>query len=596
VSEQVTFTSGMRDLLPFARPVRGRLLAAGALASLAALCELVPFLAIWLAVDAIVDGDPSRDALLGYAGLAAAGLLARYALFCAATMVAHLAAFDALHALRVRMAERLARVPLGWVTGRRSGEVKKVMADDVERLELFLAHGVPDAVAATVATLASAAVLAVVDWRMALATIVVVPVAFACMGRAMATASPQMGRYQAALARVNGALVEALRGLHVVKAFNRAGATTAELQAAIDDYTDWGRSFTLRFLPLGTAFYVLVVANVLVIVPVGLWLELTGRIALTELLLFFILGIGFSLPLLRLFGTFAELGHLAVGGNLVRELLGAAELTAPPAGASRRPADGSVRFEGVSFSFGERHVLRDVSFEAPAGSMLALVGPSGAGKTTIAKLVPRFWDVDAGRVVVGGVDVRELPQGELLDHVAFVFQESFLFDDTVAANIRLGQPGATDDEVRAAARAARADDFIRALPDGYDTVLGERGARLSGGERQRLALARAFLKDAPVLVLDEATAFADPDNEAAIQDALGRLAVGRTVLVVAHRLSTIAGADQILVVDGGRIVERGRHDELLDAGGRYATLWADFTAAQAVALGDAVRGADGVRA
>lgn len=229
----------------------------------------------------------------------------------------------------------------------------------------------------------------------------------------------------------------------------------------------------------------------------------------------------------------------------------------------------------MAFSYGAGEVLSDISFQAGQGGVTALVGPSGAGKTTIARLAARFWDVDRGRILVGGVDVREIPLAQLMGEISFVFQDTFLFRDTIAANIALGRASASADEIERAARAARCHDFVEALPDGYDTVIGERGATLSGGERQRIAIARALLKDAPIVILDEATAHADPENEAAIQEAIAELTAGKTLLVVAHRLSTIAGADQILVVDGGRIVDRGPHRRLLAAGGLYASLWKD---------------------
>jgi ATP-binding cassette subfamily B protein len=270
----------------------------------------------------------------------------------------------------------------------------------------------------------------------------------------------------------------------------------------------------------------------------------------------------------------------------VTEILGAATLGDGEGDGAERPvlADASVELDGVRFAYESRDVLHGVSFVAPAGAVTALVGPSGGGKTTVARLIARFWDVREGAVRVGGVDVRGMPVEQLMDTVAFVFQDTFLFDDTVEANLRVARPDAGMAHLRAAARAARVLDTIEALPDGWHTRLGERGGRLSGGERQRIALARAILKDAPVVVLDEATSFVDPENEALIQDAIGELVAGRTVVMIAHRLSTVAGADQILVLDGGRIVERGRHDDLVAAGGLYARLWDDFVVAETTPL------------
>jgi ATP-binding cassette subfamily B protein len=596
--DRATITSGVAALLPYAAGARGRLLAAAALAALAAAAELVPYYAVYRALDAVVQGrvGPGGDGgeLVTWALLALAGVLGRHVLFGLAMFVSHLAAYDLLQRLRVRMAERLARVPLGWFSSRRSGELKKVMADDVERLELFLAHAVPDLAAAATVGAATTAWLLVRDWRVGLAAIVVVPVAFACMAASLRRSDERVVGYHRSLGTMNAAVVEHVRGLPVVKVFNRTGDSVADTERAVRDHARWVGELTRRFLPLGTAYYSLVVASVFLVAPVATALALAGRLDTSDVVFFFVIGLGYGYPIARLYTTWSNLVHLSFGGNLVDEVLSAATLDA---GAPRRLAGPTVAFEDVRFAYEPgRDVLRGVSFVAPAGTVTALVGPSGGGKTTIARLIPRFWDVDPGgdrgghrgrhrgTVRIGGVDVRELPIEQLMDTVAFVFQDAFLFDDTVAANLRAGRPGATLDELRDAARAARVLDTIEALPSGWDTTVGARGSRLSGGERQRLALARAMLKDAPVVVLDEATAFVDPENEALIQDAIGSLVAGKTVVVIAHRLSTVVPADQILVVDGGRIVERGRHAELVAAGGPYARLWADYVAADAMPL------------
>ena len=584
----VTVTSGMRQLFPFARPARVRLALSGLVAVGATLLELALFYVVYVAVEAVVAGDVTAGSLyrLALAGLAC--VAGRYGLFALALWISHVAAYDILHRLRIEMAEHLARVPLGYFTARRSGDLKKVMVDDVERLELFLAHAVPDLVSAAVVWVGATIWLFVIDWRLALATIAVVPAAFYAMSTAMRRSSTRMGEYHEAQTRMNASLVEFLRGMPVIKMFNRSGDAFRETSQAIDDYVALVRQWCFDFLPRGTAYYTLIGANVLVLVPVGLALYLAGQVAAPALLLFFILGIGYSAPLARLMELFNRLAHLTVGGNLVREVLAGAELA--EASHTRRARDASVEFREVSFGYDGSLVLHDVSFVARPGTVTALVGPSGSGKTTLARLVPRFWDVDAGQVLVGGVDVRDMSIEDLMSQVAFVFQETFLFDDTVEANLRVGNPDATRIELEAAARAARALDFVEALPEGWATRLGERGVRLSGGEKQRLALARAILKNAPITVLDEATAFADPENETAIQEAIGSLVAGRTVVMIAHRLSTVAGAHQILVLDGGRIVERGRHPGLLALGGTYARLWSDFVAAESTSLGSAVHG------
>jgi ATP-binding cassette subfamily B protein len=583
-------TSGIRALARFARGARVRLAIAAVLAALSTAAELVPFYAVYRAVDAVVV-DGAAAELGGWAAASAGAIVARYVLFGLALYVSHLAAYDLLYRLRVRMAERLVRVPLGWFSDRRSGALKKVMADDVERLEIFLAHAVPDLAAATTVGGATTVWLLARDWRMGLAAVVVVPVAFACMARSLRRANERVVGYHESMAAMNATIVEHVRGLPVIKVFHRAGRSVAETERAVRDHARWVGELSRRFLPLGTAYYSLVVASVFLVVPVGAALFTAGRLSTSDLLFYLVVGIGYGYPMARLYSTFTNLSHLSFGGNLVDEVLAAATLDGDSdgdgdAGPRRVLADGSISFEDVRFAYegADHDVLHDVSFAAPAGTVTALVGPSGGGKTTIARLIARFWDVRSGAVRIGGADVRDLPIDQLMDTVAFVFQDPFLFDDTVEANLRAGRPGATLDELRAAARAARVLDVVESLPQGWQTRVGERGARLSGGERQRLSLARALLKDAPVVVLDEATSFVDPENEALIQDAIGELAAGRTVVMIAHRLSTIAGADQILVVDTGRIVERGHHADLVAAGGLYARLWDDFVAAQVTPL------------
>ena len=585
--DEINIWTGFRLLLPFARYGRVAFVAAAVLAALSSLVLLGPFWVIYRAVDEIVAGQSTREAMYGYAALAGAFVIVQYALTAAAEWTGHRAAFATLEQLRLRIGRRLGQVPLGFLTNRRSGEVQRTLSDDIERLELFLAHAVPDIVSALTALVFMVAWLAIVDWRMALVSLAVVVVALPMMAIGVRRGSGKLGLYTQAMGRMNASIVEFVRAMPVVRTFNGTGRVFGETQAAIDDAARYEAQWGREFLPLFTAFFVLASSPVLTIVPLGLLLWHTGHVDTSTLLFFFIVGLGFTLPLLRVLTVMTQLAYLGLGARLVRELDQAEvlpEATRPVALAGAR-----IEVEGVGFAYpvdGEtpRRVLDDVSFEAEPGTVTALVGPSGAGKSTLARLLARFWDADDGSIRVGGADVREMPLSQLMDQIAFVFQETFLFDDSVAANLRIARPDATDEEVVEAARAAQAHEFILSLPDGYDTRLGESGARLSGGERQRLAVARAILKDAPIVILDEATAYADPENEVALQAALDRLAAGRTVIAIAHRLSTVAGADQTLVLDEGRIVERGRHDDLITQGGLYARMWDAFSAASEIAL------------
>jgi ATP-binding cassette subfamily B protein len=580
-------TAGVEALLRFAGPVRGRLAVATGLALAATALELAPFYLIYRAVDALVAGTATRGELLWLAAVAAACTLARFLLWGRAMTISHVAGGEVVHHLRLRLAQHLARLPLGYFDRRRSGEIKQVMVDDSERTDLFLAHAIPELVSAVGIWLAATAWLLAVDWRMGLASISVVPVAAVAQRMSLRGSSGHLQRVNAAAGRLNASVVELLNGLPVVKVFDRAGRAGRGAREAIAGSAAAETAWSRAVLPLGTAADVLLVANIAVIVPVGLWLLSAGQITEVTLLFFFILGIGYSAPLLRFYDLAFRFSMMSYAGGVVAEVM--EESTIPDSGREVALEGHDVELRGVSFAYEESTVLSDVSMVAGEGRVTALVGPSGAGKSTIARLIARFWEVDAGAILIGGVDVREMAVEQLMREVSFVFQDSFLFADTIAANIRLANPEAGDEDVRRAARAARAHEFIQALPHGYASVVGERGASLSGGQRQRVAIARAILKASPIIVLDEATAFADPDNEVAIQEAIGALTCGRTLIVVAHRLATITRADHIVVLDRGAIVERGRHPDLLAAHGLYRRLWDDATQAADHCLRPATR-------
>ena len=586
-ADKVTISTGFRILTPFARQFWRAFAAAAVLASLSSLAMLGPLWAVYRAVDDVVGGVAERSAMFRYAGLAAVLLLLQYALMASASWISHRAAFATLEQIRLRIGRRLGRVPLGFLTSRRSGEVQRTLSDDIERLELFLAHAVPDIVSAFTSLVFMIVWLVIVDWRMALVSLAVVVVALPIMAIGVSRGSAKLGVYTASMARMNASVVEFVRAMPVVRTFNGTRRVFGETKDAIDDAAryeaEWGR----EFLPMFTVFYVLVTSPILTILPVGLLQWHTGAVDTSTLLFFFVVGLGFTLSLLNLMNVMLMLATLGLGARLVQELDEADVL--PEVTEDARLESPRIEVTDVEFSYSGRDgtsppVLQDVTFDAEPGEVTAIVGPSGAGKSTLARLMLRFWDVDRGSIRVGGVDIREMPISQLMDQVAFVFQETFLFNDSVAANLRFAKPDATDEEIIEAAKAARAHEFVSRLPRGYETQIGESGGRLSGGERQRLAVARAILKDAPIVILDEATAYADPENEVALQGALDRLTEGRTVIVIAHRLSTVAGADQTLVFEAGRIAERGRHADLIRQEAVYASMWEAFTEASSIAL------------
>lgn len=578
------YLASWRLVADFLHGSRLTLLSTLVLATVAVACELVPVWTVYRLVGDFIAGSVTWSGVLEMAAIALVAVLAGFSAMGLALGLSHVVAFDAIYRLRLGVARHMARLPLGYFSDRPSGDAKKLVIDEPEKLELIIAHGLPEGVSA-VATWAAVSIwLFVVDWRMALAAIFATPVSFALLIVAMKRGGQRAGAYQTAQARMNASIIEYLAGMAVVKVFNRSGEAFAATRDAVRTYADIETAWARDYLPLGGTFFSLVLANIVFIAPAGAFLMASGDLDLRTFVFFVIVGANYSAPLLKLFHQFHELAHISMGSMLIAAML---ETPAQPDQADAGQPEGhDVTFENVSFGYDSHDVLHGVSFTARAGSVTALVGPSGSGKSTIASLIPRFFDVRAGRITLGGVDVRQIGLDALMDKVAFVFQNTFLFSDTIAANIRFGNPNASVAEIEAAARAARAHDFIMALPDGYDTRLGAQGIKLSGGERQRIAIARAILKDAPVIVLDEATAFADPDNEAAIQQAIEALTVGRTLILIAHRLHTISGADAIVVIDQGRVAETGRHDELIARNGLYATLWADYNAARSIGLRD----------
>ena len=581
--ERETVTSGIRALLPFAAGAIPLLSLSAVLAVGAAAAGLAPYWVVYQVALTLLAETPDAARLYELVTIALVAVVGRFVLNGVSMYVSHAGAFRIQYEIRLGLAEHLANIPLGYVTRRRSGELKKVMADDVERLELFLAHAIPDLVAAIVTFFGLAIWMFWVDWRLAIATFALVVPAFACISLGMRRSGNHLGDYKAAQGQMNAAIVELIRGMPVVKMFNRDEEEVRGTEEMIRRYVDIVRSYSLEFLPYGTAFYVLLAANVMLIAPVGGVLWLTGNVSTADYLFFLIVGLGALSSLVSLLFLFANLSHIAMGGRLVQEVM--AEARMGDAGqADAAPADHTVDFADVSFRYESEWVLTNFDQSFPANTLTALVGPSGSGKSTVASLIGRFFDPEKGRITLGGVDLRSVAPDDLSGYVTMVLQDTFLFDDTIEANLRVGKADATRAELESAAEAACIHETIAALPDGYETRVGEAGARLSGGERQRLAIARAILADTPVVVLDEATAFVDPDNEAAIQQALSRLIVGKTVIMIAHRLSTIAGADNIVVMASGEVVAQGTHQVLVDAGGLYARLWDDFNAAESTAM------------
>ena len=563
---------------------------AAVLSSLAAIASFIPYIAVYFMIRSIISALPYLGQLdmgevMSYGWMALAGIIANILLYFLAIFSSHMAAFGTLYDLKVLFADHITKIPLGYHLTIGSGRLRKIMDENIESVEGFIAHQFPDFVASITAPIVMVIILFAVDWRFGLASLVGILLAFVAefIGFGSGAMKENMEKYQKASEEMNNASVEYVRGMSVVKAFNQTASSFKKLQEAISGYTEWVLKFSLGWQNCMPAFTTIINNIYLIIVPVGILIG-SNTSDFTEFAMKFIFYLLFVPAIAGVLNKIMYISEsfMQIDGNVARmdEILNIPEM--PETAHPRKPKGEDIAFDHVSFAYtgnSEEKALEDVSFTAEKGQITAIVGPSGGGKSTIANLISRFWDVSDGKITIGGVDVRDMAQDELMHQVSFVFQDIFLFKQSILDNIRMGNENATEEQVIAAAKAAQCHDFISKLPDGYHTVVGTKGVHLSGGERQRIAIARAIIKDSPIIVLDEATAFSDPENEYLIQKAFEKLMQGKTVIIIAHRLSTIRNADKIIVMEKGHLVETGKHDELVSAGGRYAQMWDHYTEA-----------------
>lgn len=566
------------------------------LSILGTLCQLVPFLSIYqvmaeLLRHAATGAILHTEFMIRWALYGLAGLIVGYVLAYAGGMMAHTFAYRVICGVRLKVAEHIGKLPMGYVTNNSIGKTKQVLDADVEQIETFLAHQLPDFVSTVVMLLAMFIIMFSQNVWLALACLIPIVVGFVCQFAVMIKILKSGGLKENfdALEKISSSSIQYVQGMPSIKIFGQTVKSFRKFYEDIISYRDFTTKMTEVIRPGYVLFRMFVLSVATFIVPVGLllFLQNPGDVAFVVTFLFFlIVGPGAATPTLKLRSFSESMNVVTEGVKRVDEVLNEKPLPEPThkgspsgreggLGRSKAPAGYDTSFHNVSFSYEAdgRKILDGVSFTARQGEITALVGPSGAGKSTIAELIPRFWDVTEGSIEIGGVDIRDLSIHDLMEQMAFVFQESFLFSDTIEENIALGKPGATKEQVEEAAKAARCHDFIMELPDGYQTKIGDGGVYLSGGEQQRVSIARAILKNAPILILDEASAYADAENEHEMQIALQSLIKNKTVIMIAHRLTTICNANQILVVDSGQIKEHGTHDELLKKHGLYAAMW-----------------------
>lgn len=573
---------GFIRLLELAGARKYKLFASGFLAIISSVLSLAPFFLIYLILVKLLDpsfGPQDYGYVWKLAWLTVLAVLARLALGYSSNLLAHLAAFDIIYGLRTNLAKHLGSLPMGYFTGTTSGEIKTTVSEDVENIELFVAHHIRDVVEGISLPIITIAYLFFVDWRMALVALISLPIGLLLIRAMMNVVEDAVRKWLDSLEKMNTTIVEYVRGMPVIKVFNQTATSFSRFKDSVNAFRDFTLLCAKKQTPYWAAFTVLVGAPLFFLLPFGTWFYLNGSLSLPKLLLCLMLGSGYMILLLKFAEVGGLLSRISEGVRRMDRIFSEPEIPAPD--TPKIPESYDIEFRNVSFSYGEEEVLHEASFKAKEGTVTALVGPSGAGKTTIAQLLPRMWDIDKGEILIGGVNIKNIPLEELMNTIGFAFQDVYMFSDTVYENIRMGMKNVREEDIIQAAKIAHCHEFIEKLPNGYDTIIGEGGkVHLSSGERQRIALARMVLKNPPIVIVDEAIASVDPENEAKILDAFAEIIKGKTVIVIAHRLSTITDADQILVVDNGRIVERGTHDGLLKSGGLYKKMWDMQTSAQ----------------
>lgn len=583
----------IRTLLSFAGPCKGKMILSVFCAILSVGGGFVPFWAVYEILILFIDQTVTLRDIQFWCLVGVAGYLVRVVCFGASTILAHISAYTILEGLRLKIADRLMRAPLGEVMGRRIGYLKNIIMDKVDDIEPPLAHMIPELTSNLLLPLAIFAWMLVIDWRLGLSVLIAPILSMIPMAFLMKNYNSQYAAYMEANNHVNSVIIEYVEGIEVVKTFNQSTSSYEKFVGAVESFKgftlDWFRS-TWKTMNLMLAIMPTTLVGVL---PVGLLLNRAGQITPAELAMGIILSLSIVGPLMKVTTFINEAKSMEYAVDAAGELLNLPVL--PDSGKMVPLRRTDIVLQDVSFSYGmnggeEQDVLHRINLTMPEGSFTALVGPSGGGKSTIARLIARFWDVTGGSISIGGRNIKELSIRQLSKLVSFVTQDNFLFNCSLKENIRLGNPNATDAEVFAAARAACCDEFIARLEKGYDTSAGDAGKRLSGGEKQRIAIARAILKNAPIVILDEATAFTDPQNEDKIQKSIMALSQGKTLLVIAHRLSTIQNADQIVVLQKGQIVDCGKQEKLLARCPLYADLWQAHIGAKNWSVGEKKEG------
>lgn len=564
----------IRQLFAFVGESNSKMRISIFLAVLGEMFGIVPFLMVALLADELYRGTATIQRVLFFCGIAAICQLIKMLLTWRSSLMSHKISFTILKNIREAITDRMAKVPMGVMLETPTGTFKNLIVDNVAKLEDSMAHFMPELPSNIAAPLCSILLIFILDWRMGLASLITIPLGILFFAAMMRGYGPRMENYMRSANDMNSSLVEYVNGIQVIKAFNRSASSYGKYSKSVNYFHDSTMEWWSQCWFWNAAARAVLPSTLLGTLPVGAWLYMEGTLSLPVFLISLVVPLGFVAPLMKVSEAMEQVSMIKGNLEQVTAFLKTPELVRPSEPVSL--GERTYQFEDVHFGYKETEVLHGISFQTNPGTMTAIVGPSGSGKSTIAKLMAGFWDVTSGSVRFGGQDIRQIPFEQLMGEISYVAQDNFLFDKSIRENIRMGNPAATDEEVEAAAKAANCHDFIMQLEQGYDTLAGDAGDRLSGGERQRITIARAMLKPSSVVILDEATAYADPENEALIQQAISKLVAGKTLIVVAHRLNTIRNADQILVVANGNIAGRGTQEELLRECPIYQKMWQDY--------------------
>ncbi|ANU49729.1 ABC transporter ATP-binding protein [Enterocloster clostridioformis] len=572
------------EILSFTRGEKTKLIVAAILSIVSVMFGIIPYVTVGKLLITLFAGNVSMQQTIWFALFITGAMVSEKILSSVATWLSHKAAYGALYEIRCTLVEKIEHTSMGYIQGRQSGSFKQTIIDLVDRLEDVLAHIIPEIISNTILPICVVIYMFVLDWRIALSAFISIIIGAITWKLMMGESAMSIFQLtQEGNEQMNSTIVEYVNGMEVIKAFNQTATSMEKYENVVIQYRNVLVRWFRHVWPYLSVYSVVTPATIAFILPTGGILFYTGIITLKTFIMCLVLSMGIVTPIMKLVSFTDHINEIYAANTKIQEILYAPELKQATKNAVIR--DSCIELKNVSFRYEEKEVLHNISFTANTGTTTAIVGPSGSGKSTIAKLIVHFWDTSNGSVLIGGVDVKEIPFDQLMNAVSFVSQDNFLPNISIKENIRMGKPNATDDEIRLVAKRACCDEFISKLPDGYETKAGDAGDRLSGGERQRIAIARAIIKDAPIIILDEATAAIDPENEYKVQMAIEELTKGKTLIIIAHRLSTIIGADQIIVLKHGTKVNAGTHEQLLESCPMYLSMWNNHIGASGWSIG-----------